>query len=106
PRFVISWLRAFETRLPAYYDGVMSISPGIRDILGSGSVTLDGADVGLFKPLGAGARAKIRRTLGVAKAQKLVVFHGTIEAHHGQQLIPRVVEMAPELRILIVGGGS
>ena len=105
PRFLIRALRAFEVRLPAYFDLAMSISPGIAAALGCGDITLDGADTALFKPLAPSQRAQVRRELGIGLKQPLVVFHGTVEAHHGQQLLPSLVAAAPELRFLIVGGG-
>jgi glycosyltransferase involved in cell wall biosynthesis len=105
PRLLIWALRQYEVRLGAHFDAVMSISTGIQQALGAGTVTLDGADVDLFKPLAARSRSALRRQLGVGPRETLVAFHGTVEAHHGQQLMPRIVAAAPELRFLIVAGG-
>jgi glycosyltransferase involved in cell wall biosynthesis len=105
PRPLIALLRAYEAALPGFFDARMSISPGIQEAIGGGGLTLDGADVSLFKPLAAAKRGSLRRSLGLGPKSKLVVFHGTIEAHHGQQVLPRIVEQAPELQFLIVGGG-
>lgn len=107
PRFLIRWLRAYETGVPAFYDSVMVISEGLRQALGSAGiqVTLDGADVSLFKPLAPRARAAVRRELGLKAGEKLVVFHGTVEAHHGEATLPRIAAARPDLRFLIVAGG-
>lgn len=105
PRPLIALLRAYEVRLPPYFDAAMSISPGIREAIGCGSVTLDGADTGLFRPLAAAPRKALRKKLGIKPREKLVIFHGTVEAHHGQKLLPQIVAQAPRLRFLIVGGG-
>jgi glycosyltransferase involved in cell wall biosynthesis len=74
-------------------------------------VTLDGADVSLFTPQAcpASKRAALRRSAGAGPKHKLVMFHGTVEAHHGQklviELIARAWAAAPQLRFLVIAGG-
>ncbi len=107
PRILIKALRAYETGLPAFFDSVMVISQGLKQALGlpEAVVTLDGADVSLFRPPAPAARAGLRRELGLKSGDKLAVFHGTVEAHHGEATLPRIVASRPELRFLIIGGG-
>ena len=70
PRPLIALLRAYEVRLPGYFDLALVISPGIAEALLKGGilsarlrVTLDGADVSLFDParFSAGTRLAVRK---------------------------------------------
>jgi glycosyltransferase involved in cell wall biosynthesis len=74
-------------------------------------VSLDGADPACFKPnaVGRAERARRRARLGLKKGQRLVLFHGTVEAHHGAEILPgllrRAAVQAPGLRFLLIAGG-
>jgi glycosyltransferase involved in cell wall biosynthesis len=118
PRWLISLLRAFEVRVPAWFDRVIVISQRLKKELVQGGVDsgrirvfLDGADTDLFDPrrFSRAQRAKTRLGLGVKPGEKLVVFHGTVEAHHGQTLVAQLVRQArrrhPRLKFVILGGG-
>jgi glycosyltransferase involved in cell wall biosynthesis len=114
PRPLIALLRAYEVRLPAFFDLALVISPGIQQALQEAgtdpkrlSITLDGADVSLFdsRRYGSRSRAAVRRELKLKKGVRLAVFHGTLEAHHGQETLPRLVRRNAGLHFLILGGG-
>lgn len=118
PRPAVAALRAYETRVARAFDAVSAISQPLADALAAAgverrrlSVSLDGADPASFHPAAAGpaGRARRRRSLGLKPGQRLVLFHGTVEAHHGQALIPRLLAraatLAPRLRFLLIAGG-
>jgi glycosyltransferase involved in cell wall biosynthesis len=118
PGPLIALLRAFETRVPLRFAGVSAISrPLGRVLVDAGlpearlSISLDGADPACFKPnaVGRAERARRRRGLGLKPGQRLVLFHGTVEAHHGAEILPgllrRAAAQAPGLRFLLIAGG-
>jgi glycosyltransferase involved in cell wall biosynthesis len=118
PAPLISALRAFETRIPKRFDGVSVISEPLAAALrGAGvpaqkiQVGLDGADPAAFKPdaVTPAERAKRRKGLGLKAGHRLVLFHGTVEAHHGQEHLPRLLALAarraPSLHFLMLVGG-
>jgi glycosyltransferase involved in cell wall biosynthesis len=118
PRILIALLRAYECRVGRLFDGVTVISRPLADRLVEAGVdprrvtlSLDGADPTCFFPgaVGAAERARRRRRLGLRPGQRLALFHGTVEAHHGQDLLPRLLARAaleaPELRFLLIAGG-
>ncbi len=118
PRWLIQRLRAYETWVAKGFDHVFVISDGLRQIfLDAGvspndlSVTLDGADVRLFDPtrFDADQKKAIRLELGLPLDATVVAFHGTVEAHHGQEVIPEIIRrcetLSPKLYFLLIAGG-
>ena len=118
PRWSIALLRWYETRVPRLFDAVTVISkPLARTLLDGGvdpkrlTVSLDGADPVYFRPnaVTPAERKRRRAQLKLKAGQKLVLFHGTVEAHHGEALIPRLLLQAkqaqPKLRFLLIVGG-
>jgi glycosyltransferase involved in cell wall biosynthesis len=118
PGFAIRLLRAYECGVARLFQGVSAISQPLADQLGAAgvdpkrlSLSLDGADPAYFRPdaVGAAERAKRRKGLGLKPGQRLALFHGTVEPHHGQDLIPRLLARAaaaaPNLRFLLIAGG-
>jgi glycosyltransferase involved in cell wall biosynthesis len=118
PGPLIALLRRFETRMPLRFAGVSAISrPLGRVLLGAGlpparlGISLDGADPACFRPdaVGRAERARRRKTLGLRPGQRLALFHGTVEPHHGADLFPgllrRAALQAPGLRFLLIAGG-
>ncbi len=118
PRWFISALRWYETRVPRLFDGVTVISKPLAQTLLDGgvdpkrlTVSLDGADPVYFRPdaVTPAERRRRRAQLKLKAGQKLVLFHGTVEAHHGEALIPRLLQAAaksqPKLRFLLIVGG-
>lgn len=118
PRWMISLLRVYECWVAKGFDHVFVISDGLQRVFAQAgvpaadlSVTLDGADVGLFDParFDAAEKAEIRRELGLPPGAKLVAFHGTVEAHHGQDVIPGILKRSQELGLglhfLLIAGG-
>lgn len=118
PHPLIRALRAYETGVGKRFDAVAAVSDPLRDILLRAGqapervfLSLDGADVRCFRPAACspGERRRRRRGLGLKAGQRLALFHGTVEAHHGQALLPRLLERArassPGLRFLIIAGG-
>lgn len=118
PRPLVALLRAYECGIARAFDAVSVISQPLADALSSAgldpqrlSVSLDGADPAYFKPgaVSQAERQRRRKSLGLGRGQRLVLFHGTVEAHHGQALIPRLlaraVAQAPQLRFLLIAGG-
>ncbi|HTB34708.1 MAG TPA: glycosyltransferase [bacterium] len=118
PSPLIALLRRFETRVPLRYAGVSAISrPLGRALVEAGlpqaklGISLDGADPACFRPnaVGKAERARRRQGLGLKPGQRLVVFHGTVEPHHGADLFPgllrRAAVQAPGLRFLLIAGG-
>lgn len=118
PRPLIAALRAFETGMPKRFAAVSVISEPLAQALrqagvdaGRLRVSLDGADVRSFKPtaVSPAERARRRKGLGLKAGQRLALFHGTVEAHHGQALLPSLLKRAggeaPGLRFLLIAGG-
>jgi glycosyltransferase involved in cell wall biosynthesis len=118
PAPVIAALRAFERRIPRRFDAVSAISvPLGRQLLDAGlpvaklGISLDGADPAYFRPnaVSAAERQRRRRGLGLRPGQRLALFHGTVEAHHGAASLPgllkRAQAQAPGLRFLLIAGG-
>jgi glycosyltransferase involved in cell wall biosynthesis len=118
PRWFIGALRWYETRVPRLFDGVTVISKPLAQTLLDGgvdpqrlTVSLDGADPVYFRPdaVTPAERRRRRAQLKLKAGQKLVLFHGTVEAHHGEALIPRLLQAAaksqPKLRFLLIVGG-
>jgi len=121
PRFpspLIAALRAFERRIPRRFDAVSVISmPLGRQLLEAGlpvaklGISLDGADPAFFRPgaVGAAERKRRRAGLGLGRGQRLALFHGTVEPHHGAASLPgllrRAQAEAPDLRFLLIAGG-
>lgn len=113
PRWAVGLLRAYEIGVARYFEGVSAISQPLADALNLSGVTvsLDGADPACFRPdaVSAAERARRRKGLGLKPGQRLALFHGTVEAHHGQDLLPRLLARAaaeaPELRFLLIAGG-
>lgn len=111
-------LRVFETKVGQRFDAVAAISQPLLDALVRAGqprerafLSLDGADVRSFRP-GAcppSERARRRGRLGLKRGQRLALFHGTVELHHGQALLPRLLDQArradPGLHFLIIAGG-
>jgi glycosyltransferase involved in cell wall biosynthesis len=118
PAFAITLLRAYECGVARLFQGVSAISQPLADRLSAAGVdpkrltlSLDGADPAYFRPdaVNAAERAKRRKGLGLKAGQRLALFHGTVEPHHGQDLIPRLLARAaaeaPGLRFLLIAGG-
>lgn len=118
PRPLIAALRAYETRMPRRYDAVSVISEPLAQALRQAGVDpkrlqvgLDGADPQAFRPgaVSPAERAERRRSLGLSQGQRLVLFHGTVEAHHGEEQLPGLLALAaraaPQLRFLLLLGG-
>ncbi len=118
PRWFIAALRWYETRVPRFFNGVTVISKPLAQALLDGgvqpgrlTVSLDGADPVFFNPQAVtpAERRRRRAQLKLKPAQKLVLFHGTVEAHHGEALLPRLLSEAarrqPKLRFLLIVGG-
>lgn len=118
PRALIRLLLAYEVRVPRLFSRVAVISRLMaQNLLAFGvdsarlTVSLDGADVRLFDPgrFSPASRRSGRRRLGLKPSDRLVMFHGTVEAHHGQDIIGRLIaragEMDPSLKFLILAAG-
>lgn len=118
PGPLIAALRRFERRIPQRFDAVSVISEPLgRALLDAGlpvaklGISLDGADPAYFRPdaVGAAERKRRRAALGLARGQRLALFHGTVEPHHGAASLPgllrRAESQAPGLRFLLVAGG-
>jgi glycosyltransferase involved in cell wall biosynthesis len=118
PGPLIALLRRFETWVPSRFAGVSVISRPLGQVLVEAGlppsrlgISLDGADPSCFRPgaVGPSERARRRKSLGLKTGHRLVLFHGTVEAHHGAEILPgllrRAALEAPELRFLLIVGG-
>lgn len=106
--------RALDTHAFRHVDAVTCICEGLRgDIIGRGiapekvTVIPNGVDIGRF-PLGGPPDPALKARLGLAEA-RVLGFIGSFYAYEGLDLLlaalPRILQAAPDVRVLLVGGG-
>ena len=117
PRWIVRALSGYEMRAAAWFDRVVVITPRMREELlraqprldGRVEVGYDGVDAARFDPARYGddeSRA-LRSRLGVS--ERLVIYHGTIEPHHGEAVIHDILERlaaANDCDVLVIAGGK
>ncbi len=106
--------RALDTHAFRHVDAVTCICEGLRgDIIGRGiapekvTVIPNGVDIERF-PLGGPPDLALKARLGLAGA-RVLGFIGSFYAYEGLDLLlaalPRILQAAPDVRVLLVGGG-
>lgn len=107
--------RAMETWVLKRADQVTCICEGIRsDLLARGipaekiTIVANAVDAGRFQPVGE-PDASIEQAYGFAD-KKVIAFIGSFYAYEGLDLLlaamPRLLELRPDVRLLLVGGGQ
>lgn len=117
PRWLVRSLTGYEMRAATWFDRVVVITPRMRDELvrarpqleGRVDVGYDGVDADRFDPArySAGESKALRDRLGVS--DRLVIYHGTIEPHHGEAVIHEILERLAagnDCDVLVIAGGK
>ncbi|MBF0522858.1 MAG: glycosyltransferase [Candidatus Omnitrophica bacterium] len=120
PKLVVRFLRFYELRVAGIFDKVFVITDRMKQSLcHAGGIkeskvilTFDGVDGNVFNPgkLPDDNRQVIRKKLDIPLEAKLVMFHGTIEPHHGEgiivDIIKKLLEKSAQAHVLLIGVGS
>ncbi len=102
PRFIVNILKYYEYRVAKIFDRVYVITEKMKNELHKVGkielkkivVTLDGIDDTIFNKdkIPENNRIELRERLNIPLNATLVMCHGTIEPHHGEYIIPEIVE--------------
>lgn len=102
PKWIVKCLEFYEFNVARLFDKVFVITEIMKDELCLKSkipiskvvVTFDGVDSQYFdiNKIDQGSRAKLRYYLDIPIDAKVVLFHGTIEPHHGTHLIEGIIK--------------
>jgi len=120
PRFLVNLLKKYEYGIAKIFDRIYVITDKMKRELCEASnvhpesviVTLDGVDGQVFesKEIPAGSRKNIREQLNIPLEATLIMFHGTIEPHHGEYIIPslvkEIVDSQENFYLLLIGVGK
>ncbi len=117
PRWFVRMLFRYELKATSWFDRVVVITPRMRGELlrnvpsleGRVTVGYDGVDVETFDPsrYDEESSADLRRRLGLS--ERLVIYHGTIEPHHGEAVIHEILDhlaAAGDCDVLVIAGGK
>lgn len=118
PRFIARILFFYERTVPRLFDGIFVISPRMKhELVRSGvpaeriHITHDGVNIQDMNP-GRVAPEDINRLKENHRAngKKIVLFHGTIEPHHGTDIITKIIEetlkQKEDISFFILGVGK
>ncbi len=117
PKFFINLLKFYEFRMASIFDRVFVITDAMKRELcrkkhvqeGKVVAILDGVNESVFnvESLPQGNRERVRKDLNVPLDAKLVIFHGTVEPHHGEDiiagLIRQILEKRKDIHVLLIG---
>ena len=115
---ILAWMVFFyEMKVPRFFNGIFVVSPRMKnELINSGIpekqiyVVYDGVNIQEMDPLQVNPDDinKLRDVYRL-KGKKVVIFHGTIEPHHGTAIIAEIVNKTlkqnDNIAFLIVGVG-
>ncbi len=117
--WLIKVLMYYEYRIAALFDKVFVITPAMkRSLCGKGNlpeskviVTFDGVDADVFNvnSFADAFRQVIRMDLNIPLDVRVVMFHGTVEPHHGEDILAGIIlellRRDLSVHILLIGVG-
>lgn len=120
PKCIVHLLRYYEYRISNIFNRTYVVTKKMKSELeqigqinsNKVIVTLDGVDGNVFKKDGfdESERKILRRELDVPDGATLVIYHGTIEPHHGEHILPEIIRRITDVRkdfyFLVIGIGQ
>jgi len=116
PKFVVDFFFNIEKSTAKCFDKIFVVTPKMKKILVDSGVnekkiviSYDGVDTRLFNPLSISKNKILEIKKEIGFKNKIVIFHGTIEYHHGigfiNEVIKKTLRIDKEINFIIIGGG-
>jgi glycosyltransferase involved in cell wall biosynthesis len=115
PKFLVRFLYRIEKSIAKSFDKVFVITPKMKkELLRAGVnarkviVSFDGVDTKLFNPEKVSRKEMNQAKKKTGFSERIVLFHGTIEHHHGLALFKEIIERTlskTKANFLIIGSG-